>query len=358
MLEKKLNELNIFALRDLARKTGVNSPTSKKKDELIKGIIEIMSGAKQPVVAHKKQGRPPKVFGYDFANVFNLNGLTSGKIVLNQKTENYSSEDLKTIAGWLEPVNDNSAILWVNRNLKYENFFVAKEVLNGLEIKAGDRVVAELSFEENHYAIKRIFSINGCPINQLKNARLNYSEIKHSMKLKTLNFNSEKFKNLKINKGENVYFYGANNNVNTVKILEMLNDCKVDNKMYINISLAEKNKDFFNNIKNTEMFVANIDEDVDLVRRMLNLAIERAKRVLETEEDALIVVDDMLSITSIDNDNLNFVKKLASLAKSAEKLGSITLLAIMPNERVVQIEKLADRRLQINGDIIIEKNQI
>ena len=40
-MENKLNELNIFALRDLARKTGVSSPTSKKKEELIKNIIEI-----------------------------------------------------------------------------------------------------------------------------------------------------------------------------------------------------------------------------------------------------------------------------------------------------------------------------
>ena len=32
MLEKNLNELTVFALRDLARRTGVASPTNKKKE--------------------------------------------------------------------------------------------------------------------------------------------------------------------------------------------------------------------------------------------------------------------------------------------------------------------------------------
>jgi len=60
MLQDKLNELNIFALRDLARHTGVKSPTSKKKEQLIKEIVEITSGEKKPDVNKNKQGRVEK----------------------------------------------------------------------------------------------------------------------------------------------------------------------------------------------------------------------------------------------------------------------------------------------------------
>ena len=355
MLENKLNELNIFALRDLARKTGVNSPTSKKKEELIKGIVEIMSGKKEPVINKTKQGRPPKVFGYDFANVFNSNQSLT-KLTLSQPSQEFSNEDVTTVAGWLEPVNNNAAILWVNKNLKNENFFIPKEVLNGLEVRSGDRVVAEVQIDENQQFIKKIFSINDCPINQFTNSRENYSSIEHCFVNKSLTFNKDEYNNLQLKVGGNIYVYGANNNDNTMTVVDMLNSCKIDNKIYLNISLAEKNKALLNNITNSETFVANIDDDIDTVRRLIALVIERAKRILEIGESVLVVVDDFLSISSVDRDNLNYVKKLASITKATENKGAITLLAIMPNDSLSQIEKLADERLKIENKIVLKKD--
>ena len=56
----ELNELRIHELRDLARKMGVNSPTTLKKDEIIKEILGILSGEKEPASKTTKQGRPPR----------------------------------------------------------------------------------------------------------------------------------------------------------------------------------------------------------------------------------------------------------------------------------------------------------
>ena len=77
------------------------------------------------------------------------------------------------------------------------------------------------------------------------------------------------------------------------------------------------------------------------------MATERSKRFLEAGEDALVVVDDISSIYGIDKEGLNLVKNLVSITKEGGKKGSITLLAVMPNESFNQIEKLADRRLKI-----------
>ncbi|MCQ2564441.1 MAG: hypothetical protein MJ152_01080, partial [Clostridia bacterium] len=60
MTREELNELSIFALRELARRAGVASPTSKKKEELIVGILDITEGRAMPNIAKTKQGRPPK----------------------------------------------------------------------------------------------------------------------------------------------------------------------------------------------------------------------------------------------------------------------------------------------------------
>ncbi len=354
-MEKKLNELNIFALRDLARRTGVNSPTSKKKDELIKGILEIMSGKKQPEISKTKQGRPPKVFGYDFAHVFDADFQHGSSMVFNQNVEDSQDEDMVTIAGWIELVNNNSAILWVNKNFKNEYYFVPQKVVGFIDLRMGDRVVAEMSVDDTQKVVKRIFSVNDCPVQHLTR-RNKFEEIEHCNVSKPLNFDSDEYKLLNLMHGENVYIYGSDNNNNTKKVIDILTHCQVQNKIYVNVSLAEKNKIFLTNLQNTENFISNITDDVDLVRRVVSLAIERTKRILEIGEDVLIVVDDLTSISGIDKDNLNLVKKLVSIAKTAKEKGSISLLAVMPNDGLIQVEKLADKRLIIENEQIAKRD--
>ena len=361
MMEKKLNELNIFALRDLARKTGVSSPTSKKKEVLIKEIIEIMSGKRKPQISKTKQGRPPKVFGYDVLNVLNTNindveYPINGPIkTLNQDVVQYETTDIVTVAGCLELLSSNSALLWVQKDLKTETYFVPVGVLERYNPRTGDRIVVEINVNEKQKTVKEIFNINGFPITKFDENRVEYSSVPHNLPNRKLEFENSEYNSLNLMIGENIYVYGSNNNSNTKKIIDMLNQCKIENKIYVNVSMAEKNKIFLKNLKNCETFVVNITDEVDVARRDVLLAIERAKRILEIGEDVLVVVDDVASIMAIDNDGVNLVKNLISITKQAENMGSITLLAIIPFENINQIEKLADKRLQIQNENIFEK---
>lgn len=356
MLENNLNELNIFALRDLARRTGVNSPTSKKKEELIKEIKEIISGEKQPYVAKTKQGRPPKVFGYNFANVLTAETLGDdnnySQTLFNQKVVEFGGSEMKTVAGWVELVNNNSALLWVEKDFKFENYFVPSEVISGINLKMADRVVAEVNLDQNIKIVKKLFSVNDVPVLQMNNKRNDYNNIEHNQPNRKLNFTDENLNGLNIKIGENVYLYGLNNNGNTTAIINMLNSCSIKNKLYVNVSLAEKNKIYVKNIKQTEMFVANITDEIDVVRKVVHLAIERAKRILEQGEDVVVFIDDIASISSVDKEELNLVKNFVSITKEGNKSGSITLIAVVPNSNFYHIEKLADKRLKIeNNDI-------
>ena len=345
MLKENLEELNIFALRDLARKTGVASPTSKKKEVLIKEIVEIVSGKKEPQIK-TKQGRPPKTFGYSFANVFDFGAQT-----LNRKIEQTEEQEITTVAGWLELVNNNSALLWVEKDLKNINYFVSGEILKNVEIKMGDRAVAEIVSDGSTNVVQKIYSINDCPINQMKKNRFDYSNSQHVLPTKKLLFEKKEYNNLKIMLGENVYFYGLNNNDNTKMAVDMLNSCEVQNRLYINISLVDKNKIYLSNLKNCEKFVCHLTDETDVVRRVVNLAIERAKRILECGEDCAVVVDDINSISAIDKDGFNLVKNMVALSKNSES-GSITLLAVIPDENQKGIEKLADKRFNIVNEKI------
>ncbi len=353
-MKDKLNELNIFALRDFARRTGVASPTSKKKEDLIKEIMEILKGEKKPEVAKSKQGRPPKVFGYSFANVFNFEESDTSKQTLNQAVVEFENDNnILTVAGCVELVNNNCALLWVEKNYKNENYFISSEVIGNAFLKMGDRVVAEVSLDESVKIVKKIFSINDCPLIKMSQKRIDYYSIEHNLPNRNLNFDKDSYKNLGLKFGENIYVYGSNNNDNTTSIINLMNSCEIENKLYINISVADKNKILLSNIGFCEKFVSNITDDVEMSRRTVFLATERAKRILEIGEDVLLVVDDISSIFGIDKDGLNLVKNLVSITKEANK-GSITILAVMPNESFNQIEKLADQRLKIENGIILK----
>jgi len=275
-------------------------------------------------------------------------------MTLNQNVTPYQDNDIITVAGWLELVNNNSAILWVQKDFKIEQYFIASDVLKNYNVKMGDRVVAQIEMESNQWVVKNIFNINGCPILKFSKNRNDFVQISHIDSKKCLNFNKDEFNALNLCVGENVYIYGTNNKNNTIKIIEMLNSCNIENKLYLNVSIADKNKIYLKDLTGCECFVADIVEESSFVRRLVSLVVERTKRILEIGENVVLVVDDLTSILGIDKDGINLVKSLVSLAKCGDNMGSITILAVMPNDNFVQVEKLADRRLKIENQQIYE----
>lgn len=355
MLEQNLNELNIFALRDFARRTGVSSPTSKKKEVLIKEIVEIVSGKKQPTQAKTKQGRPPKLFGYNFANVFSVEeqqNEDSSYQTLKQNEVNYEDKEISTLAGWLELLNNNSALMWVEKDFNIESYFIPREIIENVPVKMGDRVVAEVDSDENIKVVKNIFSLNDVPITKLNEKRKEYQNFQHVLPFAKIDFENSEYLEYNLLKGENIYLYGSDNNNNTKLIVDLFANCKIKNKIYINVTVAEKNKIYLEKIKYFEKFVSKINEDEATSKRLLFLAAERVKRIFEQGEDVLLVIDDVASIAEIDG---KAIKNLISLTKNTKKEGSITIIAIMPNSGMYQIEKLADVRFEILGSKLSKK---
>ena len=54
------DDLGIFELRAIGREIGVKSPTTYKRDELIKNREKIEKGIIEPYRKTKRQGRPAK----------------------------------------------------------------------------------------------------------------------------------------------------------------------------------------------------------------------------------------------------------------------------------------------------------
>ena len=349
---EQLNELSIFALRELARRTGVYSPTSKKKDELINDILDILEGRKEPHVAKTRQGRPPKNYGYTFADVLYHTPTQQAYQgpVLSQNVPTFKYETNGLISGYVEIVSPVSACLWVRENTAFNCIYIPNSLVNMYGLKTGDFIHAHLEQEEGQTIVGSISNINNCPIKKYeKNKRLDYSDIRHILPSKLIHFNKTEYEELDIKLGESVYIYGNDNNCNTSTIINMLNSSSATKKIYINTVLAEKNKIYLDDINGAvELFTSCVTDTSENAQHVVNLAIERAKRILERGDDVIIAVDDVKSVIGIDNDDMSLTKNLMSVTKDGENAGSITLFAIMPMDKSASLfEKLADKKFKM-----------
>lgn len=353
MTEQELNEYSIFALREVARRVGVVSPTSKKKSQLVKEILEINTGIRKPKEEKTKQGRPPKNFGYSFIDVLQpeksiLNGVQGPKIIFNQEVETFTYNEPKTAFGYVEQVNANTSFLWVKNGLEFNCYLIPYNLVNEYKLRYGDVLNVGLGSGEERMLVKEILTINNCPITKYENKRNDYEKINHITPKRDVKINNTELENLDIKFGESIYLYGANNNGNSATIIKLLNAIDVKRKIYLNLSIAEKNKQMLNQLQNTELLVADIMEGSEKAKKLISIAVERAKRLLENGEDVVIAVDDVLSCWAIDEPEHVFVKKLMSATKEAGKKGSITLLAVMSEDKELKIfEKLADKKFKI-----------
>lgn len=347
MTREELNELSIFALREFARRTGVYAPTSKKKGQLIEEIIEISEGKKQPYIAKTKQGRPPKNYGYPFAEVFvGAPAQNYTNNYMKQETNFAYTDDITALNGYVE-INGDSNLMWSFQNNKLVCLRLAKGLAEQYNLRTGDLLMVELE-KDNHEVVEKIISINNIPIKNYSKARLNYTEIEHEMPTNFLGFECEKYQDVNIKIGESVYLYGASNSENSQTIVEMLNSCNADRKLYVNTSIVEKNKYLLGCLNNTENFVTNFSDSIDDARRVVMLATERAKRVVEKGESCVLAVDDVQSVRGIDVEDLRLTKNLMSITKNGKNGGSVTLLAILPSSRSMDMfEKLADKRVKV-----------
>ena len=258
------------------------------------------------------------------------------------------------MAGYVEILPNNTALLWCNNNHHFDWIYIPSEVVFNSHILSGDLATVEIGIEDSQPCVKKVFNINGCPINKFNPKRHNYLDYKHILPNKKLEFMQEKYSSLNLMKGESVYFYGNDNNANTQNIINLLNDAKNVVKLYLNVSLAEKNIVLLEHLNRAEQFVAKITDDADYVKRVITLFNERAKRLFEAGESVVLVIDDVSSLLEADGENKQLTKSIMSLTKNSNTVGSITVWAIMKN--VTMFDKLYDKRFEFEDDVIKKLN--
>ncbi|HJD05352.1 MAG TPA: hypothetical protein IAB72_00535 [Candidatus Onthoplasma faecipullorum] len=356
MTKEQLNELSIYALRNVARKTGVEAPTSKKKEQLVNEILLIMEGKLSPHVAKSRQGRPPKNTGFPFAEAYGFGVDHSGfsnYLSFNQMQSDFVYDDMTTVLGYVD-IDSNGAtgVLFKDKD-KYLRYILPTSLIDEYNLKTGDLVLVEIAEQG---VVKTIYEINGNLAKNFKaKDRKDFNDIKHVSISRVLSFKKDKFNKLNMKKGEIIYIYGSDNSNNTKMCVDLANSCDIARKIYINASITDKNISLLDELnQSVEVFTSKLLDEKKMTQFIVSLAGNRARRIVENGEDVVIIVDDIRTISALDTDEKNVTKTMLTLARDSKDSGSITIIAVMDKSPTLEVyEKLADKRFKIEDNELV-----
>lgn len=384
---QNLSQFGIFQLREIARSVGVHLPTTYKKDDLIEKILQVVKGEIKPFVAKNKKGRPPKSFiGYNGSwkkqeieqNPQNLNSSWERGHWLNTNEQNkdfslkvsmpesnffVSSNDLgenEFTEGtvFIEPNNWGTLHIGGISNLvQSEVAIISPNLIEYFGIKTGDHIKATYENKEQSSFVKDIFSINGKQVENLSRTSFQNLNGISTTEILPLWENGELLftKYLTpIGKGQRVLITGEKSSGKTKLLKDFALELSKNNLHTIFIALDKRPEEKMNLPKEIEYGFSSFDMIPFRQMYLIELAVERAKRLCEMGQDVALVIDDLLSvarayeysiINSSENQfNINSIvslKKLLAVGRNTQNAGSITLVASIGDGKTDEETRLA-----------------
>lgn len=176
-----IDELGVYELRELARKLGVKSPTTKKIAQLKEEIRLIQNGQLKRVDTNKI-GRPPKSMSRQSGDISAYFIPKDIAAMIQEKNKSFGDEDLNLkklifranvqidsqefANGYLRKTDANHYYFWSqNRNCFNKDLlvYVSDAYAEDYSLRIGDFVQAKIElYDENNYAIaQKIIRVNG-----------------------------------------------------------------------------------------------------------------------------------------------------------------------------------------------------
>ena len=365
--EQELSRMSIFQLRDTARQIGVASPTSKKKEELIKMYLDISTGKAQPA-AKTRRGRPPKQKVENPAAERKAEEMAvarqdaeqpSGEKHVANIEELLKSDDCDRKSGVLDILSEGYGFLRAE-NCEYGNkdAYVSAKLIRGMGLRAGDMVVgvAKKNAENRPPAIIAVESVNGnvpenlrqrpqfdnlVPIYPNERFRLERDSARNDFAIRCIDLIAP------IGKGQRAMIVSPPKAGKTT-LLKKIAGAIADN--YPNVLLfvllvderPEEVTDMQRSIRG-EVVYSTFDEMPEHHCKAAELLIERAKRNVELGKDVVIIMDSLTRLAraynltipptgrtlsgGIDPGALHAPKRFFGSARNIENGGSLTIIA-------------------------------
>ena len=365
--EQELSRMSIFQLRDTARQIGVASPTSKKKEELIKMYLDISTGKAQPA-AKTRRGRPPK---QKVENPAAERKAEEMAVARQDAEQPLGEKHVATIEQLLkrDDCARKSCVLDIlsegygflrAETCEYGNkdAYVSAKLIRGMGLRAGDMVVgvAKKNAENRPPAIIAVESVNGnvpenlrqrpqfdnlVPIYPNERFRLERDSARNDFAIRCIDLIAP------IGKGQRAMIVSPPKAGKTT-LLKKIAGAIADN--YPNVLLfvllvderPEEVTDMQRSIRG-EVVYSTFDEMPEHHCKAAELLIERAKRNVELGKDVVIIMDSLTRLAraynltipptgrtlsgGIDPGALHAPKRFFGSARNIENGGSLTIIA-------------------------------
>ena len=376
--ERELAKMSIFQLRTAARKIGVASPTTKKKDQLVKDYLDIASGKTAPKISNR--GRPPKPEvksmnadeptatpasernysdRYDRRDYDAMDGIGNNKS-FPTISELLLNDDCESKSGVLDILQEGYGFLRAE-NCEYSNkdTYISAKIIKSLGLRMGDMVVgvAKKNAESSRPpALIAVEKVNGhkpdnlrqrpqfdslVPIYPNERIKLERDNERSDFAIRSIDLISP------IGKGQRAMIVSppkAGKTTLLKKIAGSIAENYPEVLLYVLLvdERPEEVTDMQRSIKG-EVIYSTFDEMPEHHCKAAELLIEKAKRNVELGKDVVIIMDSLTRLAraynltipptgrtlsgGIDPGALHNPKRFFGSARNIENGGSLTIIA-------------------------------
>lgn len=371
MTREQYNTLAVTDLREIAKTRGIKGTSKMVKAQLIDEMLaldEKENAAKTEAAAPQAAPAQNVVAPAQTKdNKDNKDNKDSKDKEAADKNIEKSPEEIKaldsgvTVNGILEVMGDGFGFIRVDDYVPGNNdIYVAPNLVKKHNLKTGDIIVGNTKIKtsaEKFAALLYITTVNGIPIDMWSR--------KHNFEDLTPIFPNEKIKletksgavSMRImdilcpvGKGQRGMIVSPPKAGKTTLLKEVANSVKTNNpEVYLIILLIDERPEEVTDIresvmgKNVEIIDSTFDELPEHHKRVSEMAVERAKRLVEFGQDVMILVDSITRLTraynitvppsgrtlsgGLDPVALHMPKKFFGAARNMREGGSLTILA-------------------------------
>ncbi len=341
-MKEKYESLSAPVLRDLAKTRGIKRTSTMKKADLVNAMLEL---DEQESAEEKKPSTTPK------------------KKTLQHKMPDYGAElDSGQIAdGILEVMPDGYGFIRCENYLPGENdIYVAPSQIRRFNLKTGDIVMGNIRVktqQEKFSALLYVKMVNGLLPTEAQK-RKNFEDLTPifpNERIRLENYNGSRAMRIvdlvaPIGKGQRGMIVAPPKAGKTTLLKDVARSVtKSHPDMHLLILLIDERPEEVTDIKeaiegeNVEVIYSTFDELPEHHRRVSEMVIERAKRLVEHKKDVMILLDSITRLAraynlvvppsgrtlsgGLDPAALHMPKRFFGAARNMREGGSLTILA-------------------------------
>lgn len=375
-LRARLNKLNIYEMRQIARHFGVSKPAGTKKEQLIYEVLEIAQAKASPK-APSKVGAPPKSQSYDQELVADIETCRNYYLqigdslsfdrprghILTVSDGASEKRNLEQVTGILDKTD-----FFVLRDNGFSNpygVFVHDSYVNRYGLKYGDMVcgIAQRNGENEGYGLTDVISVNGKQPSQNRKDFTSFTRIYPEKRVKVEHSGNTACRIIDLCAplalGQRAFITGLANSGKSTVLKHLIQGIKNNEPEIITITLLvgarpEEVTDFRRTLGEENLFYTTFDMPDEEHVQAVRLVSAYAKRLCESGNNVVLAIDGLGNfVRALKFDRVEELKKLLFSACNAEEGPSLTIIAVLESEESVfgGVSALADMCVELSGEL-------